>query len=89
MERWSRIIITVIPHPVQTLSSLPGIHVHFRQRAKESIQVSSAPDLPVSVHDELGGGQVLQPHRPEGVQLGRGNADLGPQAELVAVGKPG
>ena len=46
-----------------------------------------SPHLTVSIDDKLGGGQVLQSHGAEGVQLGGGDADLGPQAKLVAVGE--
>src|SRR3990172_7639890 len=41
--------------------------------------LSSPADLPVPQHNELGGGEFLQPHGTAGVDPGRGNADLGPE----------
>ena len=47
------------------------------------------PHLSLSVDEPLGGAQLLQAHRASGVELLGGNADLGSQAELEAVGEPG
>ena len=52
------------------------------------IQRKSA-DLTVTVDYILGTGQLFQTHRAAGVHLLGGNADLGTQTELTAVGKAG
>ena len=49
----------------------------------------SAADLTVAAHDVLRRGQLAQPHRPAGVQLLGRDADLGAEAELLAVDEPG
>ena len=46
-------------------------------------------DLSIAVDDEFGGGQILQAHGAERVQLRSGNAYFRTQAELVAIGKTG
>ena len=47
------------------------------------------PDLALALHDPLGGGQLGQAHGAAGVQLLGGNAHLGAQAQLAAVGEAG
>src|ERR1043165_8171329 len=44
-------------------------------------------DVPITGDDVLGGGHLGQPHRAAGVQLLGGDADLGPEAELTAIGE--
>src|SRR5438067_9252892 len=47
------------------------------------------PGLTVSPYDVLVGGELAERHRPPGVELLGGDADLGPEAELLAVGESG
>src|SRR5918996_3094180 len=47
----------------------------------------SGADLSVPQNHEFLRGQAFEPHRPARVQLVGGNADLGAQAVLVAVGE--
>ena len=47
------------------------------------------PDVPVAPHDPLRRRQLRQSHRTPGVQLLRGDADLGAHPELRAVGERG
>src|SRR5690606_5591935 len=49
----------------------------------------SAPGLAAALDDELQGGELPQPHRAASVQLLRGDADLGAEAELLAVHEAG
>ncbi len=49
----------------------------------------SGAHLAVAPHDELGRGELAQPHRSAGVELLGADADLGAEAELVAVHEPG
>ena len=46
-------------------------------------------DLSIPIDNKFGGSQILKPHRPEGVQLGGGDADFRSQAKLAAVGETG
>src|SRR3990172_11020761 len=48
----------------------------------------SFPNLPIAEDDELGGGQLLQPHRTESMDLARADADLRAKPELAAVVEP-
>src|SRR5437660_12643529 len=50
---------------------------------------SLCTDLAVSSHHETGGGQLPQAHRPVGVQLAGGDADLGAEPQLAAVVEAG
>src|SRR5437667_1106784 len=50
---------------------------------------SSPPCLAFSQYYELGGGELLCAHRAVGVEPGGGDADLGTQPELAAVGEAG
>src|SRR3970282_1970555 len=45
----------------------------------------SFPNLPTAEDDELGGGQLLQPHRAESVDLTRADADLRAKPKLAAI----
>ena len=45
--------------------------------------------LAVAVDDELEGGELPQAHGAPGVELLGGDADLGAEAELLAVDEPG
>ena len=47
------------------------------------------PDVAVAADDELPGRQLAQAHGAAGVQLLGGDADLGAEAELLAVDEPG
>src|SRR3954447_26618165 len=49
------------------------------------VTVRSCADLAVALDDVLHGRQLAQPHRAAGVQLLGADADLGPEAELLAV----
>ena len=55
----------------------------WQGRRTRSADVAGAGD------DVGGGGQLRQAQRPAGVQLLGGDADLGAEAELAAVGEPG
>src|ERR1700758_1604680 len=48
---------------------------------------SGRTDLTVSPHNPFGRGQFRQPHRPAGMQLLGGDADLSTETELLAVGE--
>ena len=47
----------------------------------------SRPDLARAVHDIFEGRELLDAHRPAGMEAPGGDADLSPHAELAAVGE--
>src|SRR5690349_5615926 len=51
------------------------------------VTAMSGADLALALDNPLRGCQLGQAHRAAGVQLLRGDADLGTQAQLAAVGK--
>src|SRR5437762_4445173 len=57
--------------------------------AKGTVERSSRPDLPGAAHAIFEAGELLDADRATGVQLAGGDADLGAEAELAAIGELG
>src|SRR3954471_22495237 len=77
---------TTVRTPVTTVAGVPT------RSASTSVQTSSvsgSASVSMTGHDVLRRGHLGQPHRAAGVQLLRGDADLGAEPELAAVGEPG
>src|SRR5882762_7659428 len=55
--------------------------------AKGTVERWSRPDLPGAAHAILEAGELLDADRTAGVQLAGGDADLGAEAELAAIGE--
>ena len=60
-----------------------------RHSGTSSRAARSGPGLPFALYHELPGGELVEPHRPEGVELAGGDADLGAEPELAAVVEAG
>jgi hypothetical protein len=85
-----RRITAVIP-------TVTGTRVHFRCWCGADgwfdevsrRRAGSAADVAVAAHDVLGGGELAEAHGAAGVQLLGADADLRPEAELLAVDEAG
>src|SRR5699024_6694158 len=63
---------------------------HRSTRGPGGVRVTRSPsDVALPDDDPLAGGHLRQPHGPAGMELLGGDADLGPEAELGAVGEAG
>ena len=66
------------------LEAMTGLVRHIVRRHQSQVRI-----WPFPVDDVLRGGELAQAHGPAGVQLLGADADLGAEAELLAVDEPG
>src|SRR5699024_9400283 len=77
---------------VQAFRQVTAPSSHSRARVPSPtcpMGVVSRADVPLPDHEPLRGGDLGEPHGAAGVELLGGDADLGAEAELAAVGEAG